>query len=44
MIRSLAKSLVALALLAGGAAAQQPAAAAAPRPPRVGTPVRASSR
>jgi hypothetical protein len=39
MIRSLAASTLALALLAGGAAAQQPAAAAAPRPPRVGTPV-----
>ncbi|MSR36003.1 MAG: hypothetical protein EXR95_05070 [Gemmatimonadetes bacterium] len=41
MIRSLAASTVALALLAVGLAAQQPAAgaAAAPRPARVGTPV-----
>jgi hypothetical protein len=38
MIRSLAASMLALALLAGGVSAQQPAAAA-PRPPRVGTPV-----
>ena len=39
MIRSLAASTLALALLAGALEAQQPAAAAAPRPPRVGTPV-----